>query len=137
MNKKLSEEIMTRFLLKNKFLKTKTDANRKPCNKQRYLDTKNIFDNKCFWQTVKPFFSDKNRIKNKITLIEEKTKIVSDNNLLAETFNNFFANIVLSLGLQCKDGLLASVEHIQNSLKKIIENSIFPLVDWRSKVLNP
>ena len=85
------------------------------------LDTKKIVDNKCFWRTVKPFFSDKNRVKNKITLIEEKTKIVSNNNLITETFNNFFANIVPSLGLQCKDELLASVEHIRDPLEKIIE----------------
>ena len=43
------------------------------------LDTKKIVDNKRFWRTVKPFFSDKNRVKNKITLIEDKTKTVSDN----------------------------------------------------------
>ena len=85
------------------------------------LDTKKIVDNKRFWRTVKPFFSDKNRVKNKITLIEEKTKIVSNNNLIAETFNKFFANIVPSLGLQCKDELLASVEHIQDPLEKITE----------------
>ena len=127
MNKKLNKEIMTRSRLRNKSLKTKTDANRKAYNKQRNcvslfrrekksffnnLDTKKIVDNKRFWQTVKPFFSDKNRVKNKITLIEEKTKIVSNNNLIAETFNKFLANIVPSLGLQCKDELLASVEHI-------------------------
>ena len=87
------------------------------------LDTKKLVDNKRFWRTVKPFFSDKNRVKNKITLIEEKTKIVSNNNLMAETFNKFFANIVPSLGLQCKDELLASVEHIQDPLEKIIGKS--------------
>ena len=95
MNKKLSKEIMTRSRLKNKFLKTKVDANRKAYDKQRNScvsffcrekksffnnrDTKKIVDNKRFWQTVKPFFSDKNRVKNKITLIEDKTKTVSDN----------------------------------------------------------
>ena len=35
MNKRLSKEIMTRSRLRNKFLKTKTDANRKAYNKQR------------------------------------------------------------------------------------------------------
>ena len=137
MNQKLSKEIMTRSRLRNKFLKTKTDANRKANNKQRNycaslfrrekksffnnLDTKKIVDNKRFWQTVKPFFPFKSRVKNKITLIEDKTKIEFDNNLVVETFNNFFANIVSSLGLQCKDDLLVSVEHIQDSLEKIIE----------------
>ena len=86
--KKLSKEIMARSHLRNKFLKTKTDANRKAYNKQinycvslfrrekkcffNNLDTKKIAGNKRFWQTVKPFFSDKNRVKNKIALIEEK-----------------------------------------------------------------
>ena len=64
------------------------------------LDTKKIVDNERFWRTIKPFFWDKNRGKNKITLIEEKTKIVSNNNLIAETFNKLFGNIVPSLGLQ-------------------------------------
>ena len=136
MNKRLSKEFTTRSRLRNKFLKTKTDANTKVYNKQRNycvslfrrkksffnnLDTKKIVDNKRFWRTFLVFFSDKNRVKNKITLIEEKTKFVSNNNLIAETFNKFSANIVPSLGLQCKDELLASVEHIQDPLEKIIE----------------
>ena len=90
-----------------------------------------------FGKQLSRSFQIKIELKTKLHLLRKKTKIVSDNNHLAETFNNFFANIVPSLGLQCKDGLLASVEHIQNSLKKIIENSIFRLVAWRSKVLNP
>ena len=84
------------------------------------VDIKKIVDNKRFWQTVKPF-SDKNKVKNKITLIDDKTKIVSDNNLVAETFNKFFANIIPWLGLQCKDDLIASVENMQDHLEKIIE----------------
>ena len=84
------------------------------------VDVKKIVDNKRFWQTVKPF-SDKNKVKNKITLIDDKTKIVSDNNLVAETFNKFFANIIPWLGLQCKDDLIASVENMQDHLEKIIE----------------
>ena len=35
MNKKLSKEIMTRSCLRNKFLKTKADLNRKAYNKQK------------------------------------------------------------------------------------------------------
>ena len=76
------------------------------------LDTKSIVDNKRFWQNLKLFFSDKNRVKNIITLIADKAKIVPDNNLVAETFNKFFANIIPSLGLQSKDDLLATVEQI-------------------------
>ena len=157
MNKKLGKKIMTKYRLRNKFLKTKTDANRKAYNKQRNycvclfrrekksffnnLDTEKIVDNKRYWRTVKPFSLDKNRVKNKITLIEEKTKVVSNNNFIAETFNKFFANIVPSLGLQCKDELLASVEYIQDPLEKIIEKfkqhpSIIAIMKHRPKKSN-
>ena len=69
MNEKLSKEIVTRSCLNNKFLKTKTDANRKAYNKQRNycvslirrerksffnnLDTKGIVNNRRFqWPTI-------------------------------------------------------------------------------------
>ena len=99
----------------NKFLKSKTDANREAYNKQRNdcaslfrrekksffnnLYTKNTVYNKRFWLTVKPFFSDKNRVKKRTALVEDKNKAVSDKKLVAETFNKFFANIVPLLGL--------------------------------------
>ena len=63
---------MKRSQLRNKFLNTKIDIDRKAYNKQRNLcvslirrEKKNIFDNistsddKTFWKTVKPLFSDK------------------------------------------------------------------------------
>ena len=40
---------------------------------------------------------------------------------IAETFKIFFANFVPSLGLQGKDNLSASVEHIQDPLENITE----------------
>ena len=92
--------------MRNKFLKTKTDANRKAYNRERnkcvslfcvekksvfnHPVTKRFFDNKLFWETVEPSISDKNRVKNKITLIEEKTRIASDNTLVAQIFTQTF-----------------------------------------------
>ena len=95
MNKKLSKEIMTRSRLRNKFLKTKTDANRKAYNKQRNycvslfrrekksffnnLDTKKIVDNKHFWQTVEKLlsrpFQIKIQLKTKLHLLGIKLKL--------------------------------------------------------------
>ena len=78
---------MKRSLLRNKFLNTKSDIDRKAYNKQRNLcvslirsEKKNFFSNintsditdKTFWKTVKPFFTDKMKTKSKITLIEKK-----------------------------------------------------------------
>ena len=86
MNNKLNKAIMNRSRLRNRFLKNKTDENKKAYNRQRNyvvsllkkskheyynnLNTKDIIDNKNFWTTVKPLFSDKISSNNKIILIE-------------------------------------------------------------------
>ena len=74
MNKKLSKEIMKRSHLRNKFLNTKSDIDRKAYNKQcnyvvslprieknfySNLHTKTVIDNRTFWKTVKPLLSEK------------------------------------------------------------------------------
>ena len=87
-NKTINEEIMKRSRLRNKFLNTKSDIDRKAYNMQRNLcvslikrEKKNFFnnistcdiaDNKTFWMTVKSLFTDKIQRNSKITLIEKK-----------------------------------------------------------------
>ena len=48
----------------------------------------NLNDIRCFWKTVKPFFSDKDSYISKINLII-KDKVISDNSALAEGFSKF------------------------------------------------
>ena len=71
-NNKLNKAIMNRSRLRNRFLKNKTEENKKGYNRQRNyvvsllkkykdeyynnLNTKDIIDNKKFWTTVKPLF---------------------------------------------------------------------------------
>ena len=113
---------MKRSRLRNKFLNTKSDIDRKAYNTQRNLcvslirqakkqffsniNTNDITDNKTFWKTVKPLLTDKVKTKSKITLIEKRCKenstehfeeVISDEKKVAETFNNFFVNIVPNL----------------------------------------
>ena len=80
----LSEEIMLRSKLSNKFLKDKTNEARIKYRKQRNicvhllrrakrnyyndLDLSNVTDNKKFWKIIRPFFGNKIKIKNRITL---------------------------------------------------------------------
>ena len=75
MNKKLSKAFMSRSRLKNRFSKNPNKENKINYNKQRNycvnllrkvkrnyysnLNIKNITDNKNFWNTFKPFFSEK------------------------------------------------------------------------------
>ena len=86
-NKTINKEIMKRSRIRNKFLNTKSNIDRKAYKKQRNLcvslirrEKKNFFnnictrditDNKTFWKTVKHLFTDKIQTKSKITLIQK------------------------------------------------------------------
>ena len=74
MNKTLSKKITKKSLLRNKFINTKIDTDRKAYNRQcncavsllrnekkscSNLDTKVLFDNRTFWKTVEPLLSEK------------------------------------------------------------------------------
>ena len=85
--KTLSKEIMKISRLRNKFLNTKSDIDRKLYNKQRNyvvsllrkekkdfygnLDVSKVTDNRVFWKIVNPKISDKVKIRSKITLAED------------------------------------------------------------------
>ena len=67
--------------------------------KQQYfssLDLSLIADNKKFWKTVKPLFSDKISHKDIISLREDGKTITEDLSI-AEIFNNYFSNVIRSL----------------------------------------
>ena len=53
----------------------------------------NVIDNKSFWKSVKPLFSEKGSTHNKITLVEQDL-ILDKNDNVAEVLNNFFTNVV-------------------------------------------
>ena len=61
-------------------------------------NAKHITENKLFWKTVKPSFTDKTLKDKRITLIENN-KVVSDESKLVEIFSKYFANIVQKLGI--------------------------------------
>ena len=149
MNKTLSKAIMTRSRLRNKFLKNPNEMNKRTYNKQRNycvnllrkekknyfnnIDLKRITDNKQFWKTIKPFFSDKHNISRKITLIEDD-EIISNDIKVAETMNDFFINSVKKLNINGyhtalnpnmgSDDILNIVNKFKNhpSILKIKEN---------------
>ena len=75
-NKNINKEIMKRSCLRNKFLSTKSNIDRKTYSKQsnicvtlirqekenfysKLINTWDITDNKTFWKMVKHFFADK------------------------------------------------------------------------------
>ena len=48
--------------------------------------------NRTFWKTAKPFLTDKTHKTSRITLIEEE-RVISQDHLIAKTFNEYFINI--------------------------------------------
>ena len=54
-----------------------------------------INENK-FWKNVKPIFGNKNK-GNKTIVLKEGNEMITDDGNLAQIFNEYFANIVLSL----------------------------------------
>ena len=87
MTKALRKAIMLRTQLRNKYNKERTQSNLNTFRKQRNkcvkllrkakfeyyknLDLKDISDNRKFWKTVKPLFSDKVQTNSSITLNED------------------------------------------------------------------
>ena len=131
-NSKIHKEVMRRTRLRNKLMDSKTDADRIAYNKQRNycvslirkekkayysnLNIRDITDNKTFWRKVKPLFSEKVNLQTKILkngmekgndlsdpeIFSEVEKVISEDMEIAETFNDFFVNIVPSLKIYPK-----------------------------------
>ena len=112
MNKTLSKEIMMRTRLRSRFLKNRTEENKRKHMKQRnycvsllrkvkseYYSNRNekdVTDNKMFSKTVKQFFYDKVTTSEKINLIEED-EIMRNNSDTARVLNTFLSNIFNNL----------------------------------------
>ena len=105
---------MNRSRLLNRYRKEKIEAPRSEYKRQRSfclklliktktesysnLNVKYITENKLFWKTVKPSFTEKTLKNERITLIENN-KVVSDESKLVEIFCKYFGNIIQNLGI--------------------------------------
>ena len=74
--------------------------------------SRNINDNKKFWKTIKPFFSNKGLNTNKLMIIEKKN-LVSEESVLANMMDQYFTNITKQLKLK-KSPPLKNLEDIIN-----------------------
>ena len=113
--KELRKEHMKRSRLKNSYQKNKSDENLLAYRKQRNLCVNllkkvkrsyfenlrpsDICDNKKFWKTVKPLFSEKPISTENITLIENNV-IVTEDEKVANIFNSCFSNAVKNLNIE-------------------------------------
>ena len=138
MTKQLKKMIMNRSRCKNAYYKNKTvdkwEKYRKLRNgcvkltkkvKREYferLKINSVNDNKIFWKTVNPFFTDKNKKNGKIVLVEDN-RMITDNVKNAEIFNEYFVNITQNLDIPdiTNEVLPIEVEYI-DPIDKIIYN---------------
>ena len=63
------------------------------------MDANKVNDNKMFWKTVKPRFSNKCKTANTI-ILTEGDMIIKNDKLVADTFNDYFADITKTLKLK-------------------------------------
>ena len=113
MNKFLRRAMMKRSKLKNKADKTKHPVDIKMYKKQRNyvvglnkqskfkyfnnLDCKK--DAKSFWDKCKPYFSNTHSRGDAKIMLKEKREILLKNDVIANTFSNFFDSIARSINL--------------------------------------
>ena len=106
---------MHRSRLKNTYIRKRIDKNWENYKKQRNfcidllcktkteyfknLNVKDLPDNRKFWKTIKPYFSNKGLNSIKL-LLKKKGNLVSDEKELATIMNNFFINITKDLELK-------------------------------------
>ena len=151
MAKTLRKAIANRSRLENRYYKNKSNESRRAYKKQKNfcsrlykkerkkyyknLDIKKITDNKKFWKTTKPFFSDKGVNKTDITLIEGD-EIFQEDCEVAKILGEFFGNTVKDLNINIPSELINEkstiigdqIEHIISkfsyhpSIKLINEN---------------
>ena len=77
-------------------------------------------DNKKFWKSVKPLFSDKISRKDIISLTENGKTITEDLSI-AEIFNNYFSDVIRSLcdrNVPVEPGIACSQNTVSTAINK-------------------
>ena len=138
--KKLRKTIMKRSQLENIYSKTLTEKSLKAYKKQKNyvsrlykkerkmffnsLNSSVISDNRKFWKTVKPLFSNKGNYGNKIKLVENE-EIIDDDTKVTEELNNFFKTAAASLNIHGNPYTVKNVENMSNPVAKAIKKFEF------------
>ena len=93
-------------------------------------------ENRTFWKTVKPFLTDKTNKTSRITLIEEE-RVISQDHLIAKTFNEYFINIPIKnvSKIQEYESFDSSEGHPLQVLLKNIK--ITQVLSWLKLKTNP
>ena len=61
-----------------------------------------VTENKKFWETIKPLFTEKNKTTNNI-ILSENNQTVREGKVICQIFNTYFTNIIKGLKLRQVD----------------------------------
>ena len=97
------------------------------------MKTQDIKDNKKFWKTIRPYFSDKGYNQTKITVVK-KDCIITDEKKIASLMNNYFTNITKTLDL--KPSTVSNTSDIEEITKHFDDHiSVCKIKEAYSKIL--
>ena len=85
------------------------------------LNVKKVTDNKHFWKTIKPNFTDKILRDEKIVLVEDD-KVITAETDLAKIFKDHFENIVESLHIERPCKIDFDREPVANAIKNLSQH---------------
>ena len=74
-----------------------------------------------FWKTISPYFVSNPKKTSKITLVDEKSNTLSEDEKIADIFNKFFGNIIKNLNVSINSEVLEDVLMIQDPIIAAIE----------------
>ena len=137
MTKEFRKAVLKRARLRNVYLKKRTGASKAAYNYQRNicvcllrklkrsyfenLDVKLLKDNKKFWRNVAPLFSNKIKFKD-----YHFKNIISNDKKVAETFHEFFSNVVKTLNISQNPYLVFRTSQTNPVLQSIEKFSKHP-----------
>ena len=109
--------------------------------KERFakLDISSVTDNKSFWQTLKPLFSNKVKSPRILNLVEKDT-LIDHNEKITKISNEHFVNIVQKLGKVSKKSNIKPTElhldEINGTIIKYENNTSIKAIKNRMVELN-
>ena len=151
MNKEYKRAIMVRSKLRNKYNKEPSTESCIAYKQQRNICTNllrkikfnfynnlnpaSISDNKTFWKTVKPMFSDKKTSNININLVENND-VISEDKKIADCFKMFFENTVKVLNIDMDPNILSTSNHEDIILHNIEKFKKHPSIINIKEVIN-
>ena len=75
-----------------------------------------VTDNKRFWRTVKPLFTEKVQTTTSITRIENEA-LIADEIVIADIFNEFLTNVIDAIDITPSEFIPSTTEHLQNPIE--------------------